>query len=791
MVEAGCFALISLAFSAFASLACMITVNVFNHEFHRVHLGHLFTLVFWCTSSTGLLALAKYRIGKPTFNTACSLAALVFFSMLTYEGSVQAGDIDFRRLGELLKIVLFGIFISILVCTLLWSRSAIVLLQKDLSDLTASTSLMFGILLRDFTSITAVASPAYTKISKQMRADWAKVNKNLSEAKFEFAVLGRRDDYAHYRSVVQSMAELGQHLRGIHSSTMVQSAFALNTPNEGIHGEFMRHLAPPMRSLAYTCQVTMRRLPFQRAQANAVQLQVMYESVKSALTLYSTARKQAVDSVYADQDSPTARGQEAEEVAANLVVFSYSLAEFARELLEIIDSMAMHCRVQSHRVWKPFFPFDITLNSIWWFFNDRHRPLHTYRTSNKTFFYKLWLWLKWARSDDIKFAVKVGFGSTLLALPAFLDSTRSIFVSYRGEWALLSYFIVVAYSSGATNLLVRQRVFGTLVGGAVAVIAWVLFPAEPVLLAIIGVVFSGLCFRLIVETKNYQGLGRFILLTYNLSSLYAYDLSQDTDDRDNDDEGGLHPIITDIVRHRLVAVVVGVLWGLIVTLAVWPISARKKVREELSEAFLVFAWIFRRPETFISGALLDRTDWKELFRVQMTTSRGREIGNELSKIPKLLASAKSEFRFKGPFQHESYSKVLSLSEEILDSLTYMQLVLINMPTAPSLRKSMLESAQEEIDSLSDGIVLYFYLIASALRLKYPIPASLPPVQLALHRVIDSLISGWDRSRPLAVLQNEDFAGVYGYTLIIGQIAGILDSLRDEMEKLYQNEVYLI
>ena len=51
-------------------------------------------------------------------------------------------------------------------------------------------------------------------------------------------------------------------------------------------------------------------------------------------------------------------------------------------------------------------------------------------------------------------------------------------------------------------------------------------------------------------------MGRFIMLTYNLSALYAYSLSVQEVDGD-DDEGGVMPVITEIALHRVVAVLSG------------------------------------------------------------------------------------------------------------------------------------------------------------------------------------------------------------------------------------------
>jgi hypothetical protein len=65
--------------------------------------------------------------------------------------------------------------------------------------------------------------------------------------------------------------------------------------------------------------------------------------------------------------------------------------------------------------------------------------------------YRIWKSLEKLRKPEIKFAVKVGVGAVLLALPAFTERFRENYTHWRGEWALLSYFVVIASSVGATT----------------------------------------------------------------------------------------------------------------------------------------------------------------------------------------------------------------------------------------------------------------------------------------------------------------------------------------------------
>lgn len=49
---------------------------------------------------------------------------------------------------------------------------------------------------------------------------------------------------------------------------------------------------------------------------------------------------------------------------------------------------------------------------------------------------------------DIKFALKAGMATAMLAAPAFFDATRPFFVQNWGDWALISVRQVNPFSLG-------------------------------------------------------------------------------------------------------------------------------------------------------------------------------------------------------------------------------------------------------------------------------------------------------------------------------------------------------
>jgi hypothetical protein len=119
-----------------------------------------------------------------------------------------------------------------------------------------------------------------------------------------------------------------------------------------------------------------------------------------------------------------------------------------------------------------------------------------------------------------------------------------------------------------------------------AIAAWEISGSHPVLLG-----FFGFCMAYwtayIIIGKGRGPMGRFIMLTYNLSALYAYSLSVQDDEDDGDEEDkAKNPLILQISGHRVAAVISGCIWGLIITRLVWPISARQRLKEGLSLLWL-------------------------------------------------------------------------------------------------------------------------------------------------------------------------------------------------------------
>ena len=318
----------------------------------------------------------------------------------------------------------------------------------------------------------------------------------------------------------------------------------------------------------------------------------------------------------------------------------------------------------------------------------------TERTVKERLGYRLWKSFELFRRDDTKYAIKVGAGAALYALPAFLPSTRPLYTHWRGEWGLLSYMLVCSMTIGASNTTGYARFLGTCLGALCAVLAWDITFGNVFGLAFFGWLMAGWT-AWITIVKGNGPMGRFIMLTYNLSVLYAYSLSQKESDG-RQDEGGQDPIITEIALHRVVAVFSGCIWGVIITRLIWPISARERLKDGLSLLWLRLGLVWKRDPL----SCMEKGGQAVLY---MTAREKLELERYLSKLESLLASARSEFELRSAFADSIYTNIIRRTRNVVNAFHAMNLELMKSDMATAGEICLLRYTAVERRQLSARI----------------------------------------------------------------------------------------
>jgi methyl-accepting chemotaxis protein len=420
------------------------------------------------------------------------------------------------------------------------------------------------------------------------------------------------------------------------SDSALDTTTTFQMPSD-IFALFIDTLGPSIKSLAHTLSEILREPAFGKDPSRDIAVnEQLRESLRDALNLYNNARAESLQELYHAIEMGRARSEkiqaDIEEVAAACGHFSFSLQAVAEETdayLDVLEDLKYTTETGKRswnwlKVWRYF---------KWARASDKapvddpeqeslipKPPVRRLRKSQlpkgipdtmvkrrdtfnwdaapqssklkRRFAQRILTISRFLVREDILFGLKVGIGALLWAMLAFIPSTRPIYQRWRGEWGLLSFMIVAAMTTGASNTTGTARFKGTLVGAAFAVTAWTVSRGNAIALVFLGGLVALFNFYVILVIKKAP-LGRIALLAYNVSTLYAYSISQSVDD-DDDDEGGADPLIWDIAFHRVISVTLGILWGIIFCRLFWPISGRKKFREGLSVLYLQMGLIWKR-----------------------------------------------------------------------------------------------------------------------------------------------------------------------------------------------------
>ncbi|KAK0213314.1 hypothetical protein DFS33DRAFT_1249187 [Desarmillaria ectypa] len=582
-------------------------------------------------------------------------------------------------------------------------------------------------------------------------------------------------------------------------------------------GDLVGELGPPLKALSSTCTSSLKRLREsvvksrvrESTTTEAVQPHEFLElidGIERALMRFESTSNHAVmriyrknDLSYADAVDTDTGGLSASRVSIisghggkeNVMLtssdnehiflvyfFIFTLQEFSTELISLVDAVErIYTLEQQHVNWKGY--WHLAYTSIMTRLSNlrRRRPsfpkvrphapntVLTPARSNLNFIgrMKQGLWAIGTRMTerDAKFAVKTGMATALLSAPAFFDATRPIFLEYYGDWALISFFVVISPTIGATNLISVNRVLWTLVGAAVAAATYSLFPENAIALAVFGGLYSLPCFYLIIAKPAYLSPARFALLTYNLTCLYCYNIRQ----RDV-------PIVS-VAWHRALAVTAGVLYAAFIARFWWPSEARRELSKALGEFCLNIGWLYTRlaaansfaPEyreesddddsrtastedvaLLGSGHTSGRTTLNNSIQEFMAMELHLQI--KLIELQGLLAQTQHEPRLKGPFPVTLYRGVLTSLQTIMDRLHSMRCVTTREEWYTA---NFIVPVNKERYEMVGNIILYLSTLASAFRLKAPLPPYLPPAEKSRERLVDAI-------RRLDVVRNRDVKG---------------------------------
>ncbi|KAI7873761.1 hypothetical protein K492DRAFT_211962 [Lichtheimia hyalospora FSU 10163] len=575
--------------------------------------------------------------------------------------------------------------------------------------------------------------------------------------------------------------------------------------------DFIRTIRQPLKSLAYTCKQTLYHLRHDfttpSSKKSSPSYQTLATNLEKAIALFEMSQLQAVQKTYQQRLQKRCKGGSIDTPGEDLYLvyfFVFNMIEFAREMITLVECIRRWSEAEERASkihWWQFKLYSgkranskkgVSIDSF--VPNDRNsrNTLHTPepKTAWRRFFLRTWRTLSLLKQQKVRYATKCSIAATLLAAPAFMESTAEWFRTWRMEWALITLMVVMTPTVGGTNLVSIYRILSTVLGCFAGMIIYMLFPNNMYVLPVLTWLFSIPNFWMILHHKHGK-FGQFTLLAYNLIVLNKYN------DRDTN-----HVEVWLLAFQRCVAILVGVVFGLVATVYVWPYEARVELRKGLSDFLLRLARLYQKLVSVYSGRPLaesmsnssmiqnschyyDPSTPQRAVAKRAFMDMELDLQRTLLDLQALLAQTPNEPRLKGAFPVDTYKSMLNSCQNVVDKFCCMRTVVFKDAWFQDVQRDFIMPVSKERREMVGNVLLYFYLLASALRLKTPLPPYFPPARNAWQCLITHLKELPANQSRMAMLDKEHVYVLYfSYVTMMEDIIRELDKLGECMTKLF-------
>ena len=139
-----------------------------------------------------------------------------------------------------------------------------------------------------------------------------------------------------------------------------------------------------------------------------------------------------------------------------------------------------------------------------------------------------------------------------------------------------------------------------------------------------------------------------------------------------------------------------------------------------------------------------------------------ELHQFLTRLDNLRASAISEVDLRGPFPDEVYDRILGSTRDMLDAFHAMNVAILKNPRASKGEAEILKYTTQERAMLCARISHLFQVLASSMKLQYPLNEALPSADNARDRLLAKLFRFRKEEKDSLGASDEDFELLYAY-----------------------------
>jgi uncharacterized membrane protein YgaE (UPF0421/DUF939 family) len=674
------------------------------------------------------------------------------------------------------------------------------------------------------------------------------------ESKLEFwaRFRGTRTDL--FRNLISSTNKLTQHIGGMKSSVLKEddmiSKNRVSRANISFFSEIISHIRPSLRSLVDTCQNVLKEISsivtddskkwvlWNNDSQTIEKLMALGKELEEALGNFDQSQKQVLHKLFENQKFD---GNPNDEIFL-VYFYVFCVIEFAKELLFLVSSIYQnetHIKPIKVEIQEEECESDEAAllteenkKNYFRFLQSQTNPLyHSFLKSPESTlrvveprispFLRLRL-LLWRYLSDIgnsfqlKFALKTSLVITLIGSFSFIPQTKHFYRSYQGEWAIITCLIIMAPTVGGTNMAGFYRLLGSTTGILYSLLICNFFWDNSYLLFGMVFLFSIPCFYVFICT-TFPKVAQVTLLSLvsivlaNFSKTWANPAFSLT--------------VFDECFKRWTMTSLGIVFGLFTTWYWWPYEARVELRKGVSDLFLNMGVLYSRlvgifkqespknPSPKITSRNLSRHMYITLTpddQLDYFISFESKLHQTLLELKGLIPLTSLEPRLKGPLPVVVYEKIIESSQNILDNFLAMRVAIGNNIRegihSEDLILGMVGSSEDFLVSnhelkpfrqeMIGNMLLSFYIFATSLMLKQPLPTILPNIKQARLRLLKNIQfairkdnSNNDIQSPTSIYPKitnnpQKYINYYAFAMALEAVVRELEKIGDLLKSLF-------
>ncbi|WFD33252.1 hypothetical protein MCUN1_000065 [Malassezia cuniculi] len=322
------------------------------------------------------------------------------------------------------------------------------------------------------------------------------------------------------------------------------------------------------------------------------------------------------------------------------------------------------------------------------------------------------------RSRHVQFALKLATGVVLLSIPSVLPHQGTDWwADHHGQWMVISYIWCLESSTGDSLRISVLRVFGTIIGCVLGLLAWEISRGQRFALAVL-VVLCDIPPILIRLFSPYPPAGAVMGITIPIVALVPF-LNRDTH----------NPGIIAMIRMYMICI--GIVAALLVNIIIWPYHARVKLIIQISNTINQLQSMYLSlARQMIYAGYASPPEAKEKFK-----SVERSIRARIGRCRALLVVMKNEISL--------VPKPINVLDEILLRLQILSDLFVGLRISrehglAAVRKKVLWDVIDLRQELVSSIMLLLWVVGQSMLTRARIPQFLPSARRTLSELTSAL-----------------------------------------------------